>query len=861
MKGFSLLFCSVAVAFLSCFAITPTNGCGISTHIEIAHRALNFFDNDKYTEYRKFMLAHQDAFQAGNPYPDSYYNSMCFQGKYHQVSEDTHWAPFLNSTVNYIRDKYPQPWDTPTQKLVTFLFGFVSHQVADVNWHALSGLSEGFIREMANVNFHGTYSDAHDVADPGGDVVSNFEFDLSYIGEVTEWYVPVEDLVNIYKMYYPDGQYNVTPSIIVDCTSFLFLGRLAERVAIAKLFPGTVAKSPFLLNHFEDYFLGGVTDMAAWTSLVWDQVVTMLENGTDKCSFPENGADNFIKCNQSASPHQPLPSSSSPAPPSRFDIHHPPDFNGLSVDDLNLQFRDRGVYISPRSHVLDFLKESSLAKQRMAAEKSKEKHVEEGSSPTPVAQYATTMPYSRIGGTLASASFSGNNVLLLGAQGKGTIGNIGQGRVYMVPASQTEKNLVLNDTTPSVTFVDGRTPSGKMGTSVTVVDLNKDGIDDVVVSQPSAGAPELLYTGSVLVYFGGKEGIGSEPSFEIKATSVNFNLGWSLASGDLDGDGFKDLVIGSPFASEHNQVQVGTVAVFLSSSRDYSTIKELYVNSSDITLVGGNQSDWFGYSLSVYEAEKLILVSAPNSRKCKNPDCSFSTEDLQAVGKLYAYQVNGTKANLKFMLTGTQQFSSLGTSSMIGFPFDNQRHTPVLAVSIPGINATGTILGIKANYDQAGAVHLIPLSSLMSKTQENKEITINEAQAISIFEGDRKFGRFGWEAKFMDLNSDGYEELVISAPLRTSDITEELFGAEQGSVFVFNGGPSFPKGNVTSNCGSTLPTSPCPGKVANYHLNPSVDNNRFGSSFTSFSNYLFVGAVHNTQTSRLGGSVYVYKDL
>ena len=38
------------------------------------------------------------------------------------------------------------------------------------------------------------------------------------------------------------------------------------------------------------------------------------------------------------------------------------------------------------------------------------------------------------------------------------------------------------------------------------------------------------------------------------------NLGWSLSSGDLNGDGFPDLVIGSPFAAGGGE-QRGVVAV------------------------------------------------------------------------------------------------------------------------------------------------------------------------------------------------------------------------------------------------------------------------------------------------------------
>lgn len=32
-------------------------------------------------------------------------------GKFHQVSEDTHWTPFTNVTIQYIRQNFPLPWD------------------------------------------------------------------------------------------------------------------------------------------------------------------------------------------------------------------------------------------------------------------------------------------------------------------------------------------------------------------------------------------------------------------------------------------------------------------------------------------------------------------------------------------------------------------------------------------------------------------------------------------------------------------------------------------------------------------------------------------------------------------------------
>lgn len=43
--------------------------------------------------------------------------------------------------------------------------------MADITWHSL-GIDQGFLRIMANVNFHGSFSTAHPLGDAGGDMVS-----------------------------------------------------------------------------------------------------------------------------------------------------------------------------------------------------------------------------------------------------------------------------------------------------------------------------------------------------------------------------------------------------------------------------------------------------------------------------------------------------------------------------------------------------------------------------------------------------------------------------------------------------------------------------------------------------------------
>ena len=62
-----------------------------------------------------------------------------------------------------------------TEKLVAFMFGYISHQVADISWHSLVGFQQGFLQVMANVNFHGKFDAAHSVGDVGGDMLTQFD--------------------------------------------------------------------------------------------------------------------------------------------------------------------------------------------------------------------------------------------------------------------------------------------------------------------------------------------------------------------------------------------------------------------------------------------------------------------------------------------------------------------------------------------------------------------------------------------------------------------------------------------------------------------------------------------------------------
>uniref|UniRef100_A0A8C5L0V2 Phosphatidylinositol-glycan-specific phospholipase D n=1 Tax=Jaculus jaculus TaxID=51337 RepID=A0A8C5L0V2_JACJA len=425
MSAFGL---SSGLWLLLAFSCPGGLACGLSTHVEIGHRALEFLRlEDGRVNYRKLLLEHQDAYQAGTVFPDSFYPSICKGGKFHDVSERTHWTPFLNASIHYIRENYPLPWEKDTEKLVAFLFGITSHMVADISWHSL-GIEQGFLRTMGAIDFQGSYSEAHSAGDFGGDVLSQFEFDYNYLSR--HWYVPIKDLLGIYEKLY------------------------GRSVITKKLYSTYSTKSPFLVEQFQEYFLGGLDDMAFWSTNIYRVTSFMLENGISDCDLPENPL--FIACGG-----QRNHSLSSKVQKNDF---HRNLTASLSQDTRkNVNYTERGVFYSVSSwtpvRASAALGEDCAISPRAFA----------GCSPWVGSQSSSVSGWPQTHSDLESER------PLCPSEGVGH-----PGRDPALPQ-----------------------PSGRLGSALAVLDFNQDGQPDLAVGAPSTGSEQLTYKVRLLVVVGG----------------------------------------------------------------------------------------------------------------------------------------------------------------------------------------------------------------------------------------------------------------------------------------------------------------------------------------------------------------------
>ena len=90
-------------------------------------------------------------------------------------------------------------------------------------------------------------------------------------------------------------------------------------------------------------------------------------------------------------------------------------------------------------------------------------------------------------------------------------------------------------------------------------------------------------------------------------------------------------------------------------------------------------------------------------------------------------------------------------------------------------------------FTQAGTVHLFNLTLLVRSGFHFNENLFSSSAVVGNFSGDRDYGGFGMAIKFEDTNGDSVDDIIIGAPFRTEDLTEEIIGGMHRIFVVKNG--------------------------------------------------------------------------
>jgi hypothetical protein len=117
-------------------------------------------------------------------------------------------------------------------------------------------------------------------------------------------------------------------------------------------------------------------------------------------------------------------------------------------------------------------------------------------------------------------------------------------------------------------LLEGAAAGDAFGSSVASAgDVNGDGFADLVVGADGADPGGRMQAGTASVFHGSATGVAAAPARLLEGAAAGDNFGRSVASaGDVNGDGFADLVVGADGADPGGRIYAGTASVFHGSA-------------------------------------------------------------------------------------------------------------------------------------------------------------------------------------------------------------------------------------------------------------------------------------------------------
>jgi hypothetical protein len=324
-----------------------------------------------------------------------------------------------------------------------------------------------------------------------------------------------------------------------------------------------------------------------------------------------------------------------------------------------------------------------------------------------------------------------------------------------------EVEAVINGVSPSANWLNlGHQDYAHLGMSVaTAGDVNGDGYSDVIIGAPEYDYLSIVDAGMAFVYHGSSNGLLNVYNWSWYGNS-NDKFGTTVATaGDVNGDGYSDVIIGAPdWESQVDLEGEGIVYAFYGSAGGLSTMVNWSYHPGDQAHSG------LGYAISTAgdvdgDGYSDIIVGVSERKDIANTYGLFD---------IFYGSPDGLTTAGRSWVWGDQVNSQLGFAVSTAGDVNGDGYSDVLA-GAPGYDSGGKT--------DNGRVYLYYGSA--------SGLNQNEPTILSGGAAGESYEYYGMTVSTAgDVNGDGYSDVIIGVPYRNGT------GVLKGYVFVYHGAPS-----------------------------------------------------------------------